>query len=205
MRRWCHPCMQNCRAQMDCRREEEREAQDRTHVCCLQDETAKKAKAGIPSHTTIKAKNPGPELSTPGSPFLAHIGWDRRRCMSRSPCPAHLAPQSLPWVASWLRCAPASFLSRCPGGEGWNPSAPKRPSSWIPIIKASPVLLHGVHLNGSPPSSSVREERNTALNNYQHRSFKEQRGKKFITSLLPLFRTQADTETQAPGYSLPPD
>lgn len=167
VRRWCHPCMQNCRAQLDCRREKVREAQDKTHVYCLQDETAKKDKAGIQScPATIKAKNPGPELSIPGSPFLAHIGRDRRRRMSGSPCPAHPAPQSLPWVASCVRCAPARSLPWCPGGGGWTPSAPKCPSSWIPIGKALPVLLHGVLLNGSPPSSSGRGEKNTALNNY---------------------------------------
>lgn len=47
---WCHPCMQTCRAQLDCRREE-REAQDRMHVYCLQDETARRDKAGIQSST----------------------------------------------------------------------------------------------------------------------------------------------------------
>lgn len=46
---WCHSCMQNCRA-LDCRRED-REAQDRGHVYCLQDEAARKDKAGMQSTT----------------------------------------------------------------------------------------------------------------------------------------------------------
>lgn len=48
---WCHPCTQTCKAQLDCRREKEREAQNKMHVYCLQDETARKDKAGIQSST----------------------------------------------------------------------------------------------------------------------------------------------------------
>lgn len=46
---WCHPCMQRCKAQLECRGEEEGEAHDRTHVHCLQDEAARKDKAGTQS------------------------------------------------------------------------------------------------------------------------------------------------------------
>lgn len=41
--------MQNCRAQLECIREEERNAEDLSGFHCLQDETTRKDKAGIQS------------------------------------------------------------------------------------------------------------------------------------------------------------
>lgn len=66
--------------------------------------------------------------------------------------------------------------------------AGKRPSSWIPISKASPMLLDGVLLKGSLPSSSGSTGKNAALNNQSHAPLKEQEGNP--NTSLPLFRTQ---------------
>lgn len=102
---------------------------------------------------TTKAKTPGPELSITGSPIVVPIRWDRSRRMAGSHCTAHPPPWSLPWVASWLHCVSASSLPRLQGGGGWTSGDGKYSYSWIPTSKALSVLLHGVLLNGSPPSS----------------------------------------------------
>lgn len=67
------------------------------------------------------------------------------------------------------------------------------------------MLCNGVLLNGSPPSSSGSAGKNAALSNQKHMPFKEQKRTPLAPS-LPLFRTQGNTETQAPfGDHLPPD
>lgn len=102
---WCHPCMQNCRAQLDCRREKEREAQDRTHVYCLQDEAARKDKAGIQSSTHrchFKSQKSQPGAQQHWFPHHGtHQAGPRSSCTAKSHCATQPPPRSLPWVTSW--------------------------------------------------------------------------------------------------------
>lgn len=111
---WCHPCMQNCRTQLDCRREKEREAQDRTHVYFLQDETARKDKAGIQSsihRCRFKSQKSQPRAQQHWFPHHGtHQAGPRSSRMAKSHCATQPPPRSLPWVASWLHCASTSSL-----------------------------------------------------------------------------------------------
>lgn len=126
---WCHPCMQNCRAQLDCRGEKKRGAQVRRYIYCLQDETARKDKAGIQSSQCcfsllplIKAKLLSQSSAllvisskhTSGSTRAGH-GWVLL-CHSLS----------LLWVAPWLHCASVSSLPWLWGGGGWTSGTGKR-------------------------------------------------------------------------------
>ena len=155
---WCHPRTQTCRAQLDCRREKEREAQDRTRVYCLQDETARKGKAGIQSSTASHRCHYRSQKSRPRGQhhWFPHHGTcqaGQEQAHGRVP-PCH-SPST---VVPALGCTLAALCVRGAGEEG------KHPSSWIPIIKASPMLLVGVLLNRSPPGSSGSAGKNAALN-----------------------------------------
>lgn len=94
--------MQNCRAELDCRREKEREAQNREHVYCLQDETARKDKAGMQSSifsalllTAAPYKTSVPEFSITDYLIKAHIRQHKSRPWLG---PTHSPPLSLLWL-----------------------------------------------------------------------------------------------------------
>lgn len=123
-RGWCHPCKQNCRAQLDCRRDE-REAQDKT--CLLLTGWEHQEEQGWHTEWGLSLLPPRkPKTLAKGSALMENHQWAE---------------------VQWVWTGPLALVNVLPG------EFPSAKHDQCQALHVTPTLPDGVLLIQAPPSS----------------------------------------------------